>query len=69
MITLPRVMFLALLLVGGYVFVVAPRVEAETTSSARWEEKVAEPVPTFRLLVRPSFSAYVAAWLTDALEA
>jgi sarcosine oxidase, subunit gamma len=26
-----------------------------------------EPVATFRLLVRPSFAAYLAAWLTDAI--
>jgi sarcosine oxidase, subunit gamma len=26
-----------------------------------------EPVPVYRLLVRPSFAAYVVAWLTDAL--
>ena len=26
------------------------------------------PVPTYRLLVRPSFAAYLAAWLTDAME-
>ncbi|GGM21963.1 glycoside hydrolase family 26 protein [Dactylosporangium sucinum] len=45
MITLPRIMFLTLLLVGGYVFVVAPRVE--TSPVARWETKVAEPTPTF----------------------
>jgi sarcosine oxidase subunit gamma len=24
--------------------------------------------PTYRLLVRPSFAAYLAAWLTDAIE-
>ncbi|GAA2602059.1 hypothetical protein GCM10010399_36020 [Dactylosporangium fulvum] len=47
MITLPRIMALALLLIGGYVFVVAPRVEAMTSPSARWEEKLAEPLPTF----------------------
>lgn len=29
----------------------------------------AEPEPTFRLLVRPSFAAYVAAWLVDAAAA
>lgn len=27
-----------------------------------------EPSPTYRLLVRPSFAAYLAAWLTDAAE-
>jgi len=47
MITLPRLMFLALLLVGGYVFVIAPRVEAETTPQALWQSKLAEPKPTF----------------------
>jgi mannan endo-1,4-beta-mannosidase len=46
-ITLPRLMFVALLLIGGYVFVVAPRVEAETSTSAVWADQVAEPLPTF----------------------
>jgi sarcosine oxidase subunit gamma len=27
-----------------------------------------EPEPLYRLLVRPSFAAYVAAWLADAAE-
>ncbi len=27
-----------------------------------------DPAPTYRLLVRPSFAAYVAAWITDAAE-
>ena len=26
------------------------------------------PVPTYRLLVRPSFATYLATWLTDAIE-
>ena len=30
-------------------------------------QTAAEPIPTFRLLVRPSFAAYLAAWLTDAI--
>jgi sarcosine oxidase subunit gamma len=30
-------------------------------------QTAAEPVPTFRLLVRPSFAAYLAAWLRDAI--
>lgn len=30
-------------------------------------QTAAEPVPTFRLLVRPSFAAYLAAWLSDAI--
>jgi sarcosine oxidase subunit gamma len=30
-------------------------------------QTAAEPAPTFRLLVRPSFAAYLAAWLTDAI--
>jgi hypothetical protein len=46
-ITLPRIMFATLLLIGGYVFVVAPRVEAETALTARWERQVAEPRPSF----------------------
>ena len=32
-------------------------------------QTVAQPEPTCRLLVRPSFAAYVAAWLGDAAEA
>ncbi len=47
MITLPRIMLAALLLVGGYTFVVAPRVAAETGPAARWETKRVEPRPTF----------------------
>ncbi|MFG2044567.1 glycoside hydrolase family 26 protein [Dactylosporangium sp. NPDC048998] len=47
MITLPRIMFAALVLIGGYVFVIAPQVEAYTTPSAQWQEKLAEPRPTF----------------------
>jgi mannan endo-1,4-beta-mannosidase len=47
MITLPRIMLAALVLIGGYVFVVAPRVEAETGAAARWQEQLAEPVPSF----------------------
>lgn len=31
-----------------------------------WQTAV-EPAPTYRLLVRPSFAAYLAAWLTDAI--
>jgi sarcosine oxidase subunit gamma len=31
-------------------------------------QTAAEPLPTFRLLVRPSFAAYLVAWLTDAME-
>lgn len=30
-------------------------------------QTAAEPMPTFRLLVRPSFAAYLAAWLADAV--
>jgi len=30
-------------------------------------QTTAEPAPTYRLLVRPSFAAYLAAWLTDAV--
>ncbi|HUQ78080.1 MAG TPA: sarcosine oxidase subunit gamma family protein [Patescibacteria group bacterium] len=30
-------------------------------------QTAADPAPTFRLLVRPSFAAYLAAWLTDAI--
>ncbi|WP_238011052.1 glycosyl hydrolase [Dactylosporangium sp. AC04546] len=45
MITLPRIMFLALLVIGGYVFVVAPRVESSPV--ATWQSQVAEPTPTF----------------------
>ncbi|GAA2365412.1 glycoside hydrolase family 26 protein [Dactylosporangium salmoneum] len=47
MITLPRLMLAALLLIGGYVFVVAPQVEARTTPAVRWQKEVAEPIPTF----------------------
>ena len=46
-ITLPRLMLAALLLVGGYTFVVAPRVAAETGPAVRWETKRTEPRPTF----------------------
>ena len=30
-------------------------------------QTAADPVPTFRLLVRPSFSSYLATWLSDAI--
>lgn len=30
-------------------------------------QTAAEPAPTYRLLVRPSFAVYLAAWLTDAI--
>ena len=30
-------------------------------------QTAAEPAPTYRLLVRPSFAAYLAAWLSDAI--
>jgi mannan endo-1,4-beta-mannosidase len=46
-ITLPRLMLAALALIGGYVFVVAPRVDAYTTPQARWNAQVPEPIPTF----------------------
>ncbi|WP_433059768.1 glycoside hydrolase family 26 protein [Dactylosporangium sp. CS-033363] len=47
MITLPRLMLAALVLIGGYVFVIAPRVEAYTSTTAGWQEQLAEPVPSF----------------------
>ncbi|WP_433086262.1 glycoside hydrolase family 26 protein [Dactylosporangium sp. CA-052675] len=47
MITLPRIMLATLVLIGGYVFVVAPRVEANTRTTASWQEQLAEPVPSF----------------------
>ncbi|GAA3456293.1 glycoside hydrolase family 26 protein [Dactylosporangium matsuzakiense] len=47
MITLPRLMLAALVVIGGYVFVVAPRVEAYTSAKATWQEQLAEPVPSF----------------------
>jgi mannan endo-1,4-beta-mannosidase len=46
-ITLPRIMLTALLVIGGYVFVVAPRLDAHINPATRWQEKVAEPRPTF----------------------
>jgi hypothetical protein len=42
-------MFAALLVIGGYVFFLAPRVDAYTSTSAQWQEKLAEPRPTFTL--------------------
>ncbi|WP_432989037.1 glycoside hydrolase family 26 protein [Dactylosporangium sp. CA-233914] len=47
MITLPRIMLAALVIIGGYVFVVAPRVDAYVNPSAQWQEKLAEPRPSF----------------------